>query len=255
MSQMIIEFIGCTGAGKTTLIREVQCRLTQKAQVTNSIDLVVGLLGLHHVTNPTLQNLIQELVCLPFFIRSLCKYQEFLLYTIRMFLRNSRISMSTINNLRSLERKIGVYEITRHRSKDQIILVDEGPILAAHMFVFTGAAYSTEEITRFADLLPLPDLVVYVSASVDTLVQRTLGRGDHPREMNTKNLAQTESYAKRAVTIFDQLVKAENIQRRLLRVESPDFAEQGYDKVVDDISEAILNHTLLAKSEFIKYVD
>ncbi len=245
---MVIEFIGCTGAGKTTLIKEVQCRLAKKAPVTTSIDLVVGLLHLRNVTNPTLQNLIQEIVCLPFFIRSLYKYKEFLLYTIRLFLRNSSISISTLNNLRSLERKIGVYEITRHRSKDQMILVDEGPILAAHMFVFTGAAYSPEELGRFAELLPLPDLVVYVSASVDTLVQRTLRRGDHPREMNTKNLDQTQNYAERAVTIFDQLVEAENIQRRLLRVDSPDFAAQGYDKVVNDISEAILKHTLLAKS-------
>jgi thymidylate kinase len=243
---MIIEFIGCTGAGKTTLIKEVECRLTKKASVTTSMDLVVGLLHLRNVTNPTIQNLIQELVCLPFFIRSLPKYREFLLYTIRLFLRNSSISISTINNLRSLERKIGVYELTNRYGRDQIILVDEGPILAAHMFVFTGAAYSPEELARFADLLPLPDLVVYVSAAVDILVQRTLRRGDHPREMNTKDLAQTESYAKRAVTIFDQLVKADNIQRRLLRVESPDFAAQGYDKIVDDISEAILNHTLLA---------
>jgi hypothetical protein len=66
--------------------------------------------------------------------------------------------------------------------------------------------------------------------------------------MNIKNLAQLENYAKRAVTIFDQLVKAENIQRRLLRVESPDFTAQGYNEAVDDISEAILNRTLLAKS-------
>ena len=63
--------------------------------------------------------------------------------------------------------------------------------------------------------------------------------------MNTKNLSQTEGYAKSALTIFDQLVKAENIQRRLLIIESPDFAAQGYDKVVDDISELILNRTLL----------
>src|SRR6266540_313909 len=136
---MIIEFIGCTGAGKTTLIKEIQCRLIKKAPVTTSIDLVVGLLGLRNVTNPTLQNLIQELVSLPFFIRSLYKYKEFLVYTIKLFLRNSSISISTINNLRSLERKIGVYEITCQRSKDRIILVDEGPILATHMFAFTGA--------------------------------------------------------------------------------------------------------------------
>jgi thymidylate kinase len=248
---MIIEFIGCTGAGKTTLIKEVQRRLTKTGQVTTSIDLVMGLLGLRNVTNPTVQNFIQELVSFPFFIRSLYKYRVFMLYTMRLFLRKSGISIRTINNLRSLERKIGVYEITSWCSKDRIILVDEGPILAAHMFAFTGATYTPQEIAKFADLLPLPDLVVYVRAPVDTLVKRTLRRADPPREMNTKNLTQTEDYAKSAVTIFDQLVTAGSIQRRLLRVESPDFAEQGYDKVVDDISKLILNHKPLA-SEFNK---
>ena len=243
---MIIEFIGCTGAGKTTLIKEVQRQLAKTAEVTNSIDLVLGPLSLQKVTNPTIQNFIQELVSFPLFIRSLYKYKAFMLYTLRLFLRNSSISIGTINNLRSLERKIGMYEITSRCSKDRIIFVDEGPILAVHMFAFTGAAYTPQEIAKFADLLPLPDLVVYIGASVDTLVKRTLQRVDPPREMKSKNLAQTERYAKSAVTIFDQLVQAENIRCRLLRVESPDFAEQGYDKVVGYISESILNHKLLA---------
>jgi deoxyadenosine/deoxycytidine kinase len=243
---MIVEFIGSTGAGKTTLIKEVHRRLAKTARVTTSIDLATGLLGIQGLTNPTLQNFVQEFVSLPFFIGTFYRNNEFIRHTVKLFFRNSSLSIRTINNLRSLERKIGVYEISSRYGQDRIILVDEGPILAAHMFVFTGAAYTPEEISKFTDLLPLPDLVVYVSASVDTLVQRTLRRGDHPREINTKNLAQTEGYAKSAVTIFDQLVKAANIQQRLLRVESPDFAGQGYEKVVDDISEAILNRALLA---------
>lgn len=243
---MIIEFIGCTGAGKTTLIKAVQRRLAKTAQVTTSIDLVANLLHLRDLTNPTVQNLIQELVGFPFFIYSLYKYKAFILYTMKLFFRNSRISIRIINNLRSLERKIGVYEITSRCSKGRIILVDEGPILAAHMFIFTGAAYTPQELATFAELLPLPDLVVYVRASVDTLVKRTLQRVDPPREMNTKNLAQTQGYAKSAVAMFDQLVEDDNIQRRLLRVESPDITEQRYEKVVDDISKSILNHKLLA---------
>jgi deoxyadenosine/deoxycytidine kinase len=240
---MIVEFIGSTGAGKTTLINEVHRRLAKTSRVTTSIDLATGLLGLHGVTNPTLQNLAQELVSLPFFILTLYKHNEFLRHTVNLFWRKTGFSMQTIHNLRSLERKIGMYEIAKYLGKDQIILVDEGPILAAHMFVPAGNTYTPEEITRFTDLLPLPDLVVYIRASVDTLIERTVRRADPPREIDLKNLARMEEYLKRAVAMFDQLTQAENIRPRLLVVESLDIAEPGFNQVIDSIYQSILDRS------------
>jgi deoxyadenosine/deoxycytidine kinase len=242
MNHMIIEFIGSTGAGKTTLIKEIQRRMAKTEQVTTCVDLAASMLGIQGVTNPTVQNIILELVGLPFFIGSLNRYKEFIQYTVKLFLRNFRFSITAINNLRSLERKIGGYEISSRYGKDRIIFVDEGPLLAAHMFVFTGAAYTPEEIARFVELLPLPDLVVYVRASVETLIHRTIRRGDPPREINKNNLTQTKDYVNRAVAMFDQLIEFQNIRSRLLIVESPDFTEQGYDQVVDDILSFILEH-------------
>src|SRR5512140_2059641 len=127
---MIVEFIGSTGVGKTTLINEVHRRLEKTTRVTTSVHLATGLLGLQGMTNPTLQNLEQELISLPFFVATLYKYNEFLRHTVKLFWRNSGFSIQTIHNLRSLERKIGMYEITKILGKDQVILVDEGPILA-----------------------------------------------------------------------------------------------------------------------------
>lgn len=239
---MIIEFIGSTGAGKTTLIRDVRRRLAKTARVTTSIDLATGLLGIRGLTNPTLQNFVQELVGLPFFIGTLWRHNEFIRHTVKLFLRNSRFSITTINNLRSLERKLGVYELSGRYGNGQFILVDEGPILAAHMFAFTGAAYTPEEMSRFTDLLPLPDLVIYVRTSMDTLIDRTTRRDDPPREIDTKNLAEIACHIRSAVAIFDQLIEFESIRRRLLIVESPDIAQQGYEEVVDHISSFILDH-------------
>jgi deoxyadenosine/deoxycytidine kinase len=240
---MIVEFIGSTGAGKTTLINEVRSRLAKKSQVTTSIDLATGLLGLRTVTNPTLQNLIQEIISLPFFIRTLYKHNEFICFTMKLFWRKTGFSIQTIHNLRSLERKIGMYEITKHFSKDQIILVDEGPILAAHMFVSTGNTYTPEEITQFTKLLPLPDLAVYIRASVNTLIKRTVRRADPPREVDLKNLARMEEYLKRAVAMFDQLAQTEIIRPRLLVVESLDIAEPGFNKIIDSVFQTILDRS------------
>jgi thymidylate kinase len=240
---MIVEFIGSTGAGKTTLINDVRCRLAKTARVSTSIDLATGRLGLHGVTNPTLQNLAQELVSLPFFIRTLYRHNEFIRHTVKLFWRKTGVSMQTIHNLRSLERKIGMYELMKCLGNDQIILVDEGPILAAHMFVSTGNTCTPEEIVRFIDLLPLPDLVVYIRASVGTLIERTARRADPPREVDLEDVARMEEYLKRAVAMFDQLTLAETIRPRLMIVESLDIAEPGFNQVIDGVYQSILDRS------------
>ena len=237
---MIVEFIGSTGAGKTTLIGEVKNRLWKTNRVTTSIDLALSLLGLKGITNPTLQNLVMEFVSLPVFIWVFYKYNQFIRYTIKLFWRKTGFSIQSVHNLRSLVRKIGMYEITKRLGTDQIILVDEGPILAAHMFVSTETTYTDEEIARFTDLLPLPDLAIYIHASVDTIIKHTTGRGDPPREVDIKNQAQMKAYIEHTVAMFDLLVQAKNIRPQLLVVESLDFSGAGFNQVVDNVCQAIL---------------
>jgi len=239
---MIVEFIGSTGAGKTSLISKIHHNLAQTKVVTTPFDLIAAPLGLSSLTHATAQNLIQELVGFPFFIGSLNRYREFLVHTIKTFSRNTKFSIHRINNLRSLERKIGMYEITQRYNRDQIILVDEGPILAAHMFVFTGSLVTSSEIAAFANLLPLPDLIVYIKAPVDVLIRRALQRPDPPREMGNKDPALIEKYVKAATAIFDRLMTSERIRSRLLVVDNPDLTEEEHDKVADGVTTSILNY-------------
>ncbi len=239
---MIVEFIGSTGTGKTSLISKIHHKLAQTTAVTTPFDLIAAPLGLSTLTHPTAQNLIQELVGFPFFIGSLNRHGKFLVHTIETFSRNTKFSIHRINNLRSLERKIGMYEITQRYDRDQIILVDEGPILAAHMFVFMGSLVTSAEIATFANLLPLPDLIVYIKAPVDVLVRRALQRPDPPREMGKKDPALTEKYVKDATAIFDQLIGHERIRGRLLVVDNPDLTTEEHDRLASDVTTAILNH-------------
>jgi thymidylate kinase len=246
---MIIEFIGSTGAGKTSLISKIHHRLAQTTVVTTPFDLVAAPLGLSHITHPTVQNLIQELVGFPFFIGSLNYYREFLAHTVKIFSRNTKFSIHTFNNLRSLERKIGMYEIIRRYNYDRIILVDEGPILAAHMFVFATSPVTSAEISTFTALLPLPDLIVYVKAPIEILVKRTLQRSDPPREMSSKDPVMMEKYIRSSIRIFDQLMDVERIRNRLLVVNNTDLANEERDRVVDSAVETILSHKSLAEKQ------
>jgi thymidylate kinase len=164
-----------------------------------------------------------------------------------MLLRQAKFSIFTINILRSLERKIGVYEIIRRRQQNQIVLVDEGPVLLAHnVFVYSSAHYTHEEIDRFASLVPLPDIIIYIKAPIDILVQRALLRADPPREIRSRNKVLVEKHINSAVEMFDQLVKAEHIWSRLLTVENSGLKHQ--DLIINDIVKFITNHKLVGKS-------
>jgi len=245
---MIIEFIGSTGTGKTTLISAVQRRLAETAEVMTAFEQVASPVGLRRVTNPTARNLIQELVGFPFFIGSLYRHKAFIIFILRMLARQASFSFFTINNLRSLERKLGVDEILKWRQNNKIILVDEGPLLLAHnVFVYSGAHYPGEEIAMFAALVPLPDIIIYIKAPLDILVQRSLLRADPPREMKSKNRGLVEKHINRALEMFDELVAEENIKCRLLIVENSDSEHRGYNHAVDDIVEFILSQELAGK--------
>jgi len=239
---MMIEFIGSTGAGKTTLISEVQRRLAEQAQAVTSFDLVADLLGLRRVTHPTLRNLIQDLVGLPFFVGSLYRHRAFAVFALKVLARHKSTTFFTLNYLRSIVRKIGTYEIVKRYQRDRIVLVDEGTVLSAHLlFVFTRAITSQEDIEKFASLVPLPDLVVYVKAPVECLVQRSLQRSDARKEMRSKKPMLVEEYVSRAAEMFDRLTETKRIRDRVLIVANPDASEGERAAVADRVATFILN--------------
>lgn len=247
---MIIEFIGCTGVGKTTLISEVQTRLSKTTHVTTSFDLVAAPLGLNNVSSRMMRNFIQEIAVLPVFIRTLRRNKAVIAYVVSMLRRHANISIFTINNLRGIERQIGVYEKIKKYENNSIILVDEGTVHLAHkIFVFNDRVYTPDEITWFANLIPVPDLIVYLRAPVENIIQRTLNRSDPPREIR-KNRHLTEEYINRAVAIFEQIILAENIKGRLLVVENPNANIKELKTVAVSITKRILNFEP-SKKEFI----
>jgi deoxyadenosine/deoxycytidine kinase len=240
---MIVEFVGSTGAGKTTLISEVQRRLTEVTKVDTAFDLVADMLGLQRVANPTLQNLTCDLIGFPFFIRSLYRHKAFILFTLKILAGQANFTFFTISYLRSIARKIGTYEIIRRYKNDRIILVDEGTVLAAHnLFVYNSTVYSSAAIAQFASLVPLPELIVYVKAPLNSLVQRSLQRGDPPREMRSKNPELVKRYVGRAGKMFEQLVETKEIRNRVLMVENPTCTDNERSRVVDQIAKFILTY-------------
>jgi hypothetical protein len=238
---MIVEFIGSTGAGKTTLIAEVERSLRACGPDAARYELATNLFGLRRVTHPTLRNLIQDMRGLPSFVGSLQRHRAFCEFALTTLTRHRRGRLVTANYVRSIIRKVGTYEFVKRRGRDLVILVDEGTLLAAHLlFVFTGGELCESDIDEFARLVPLPDLVVYVTAPVDRLVERSLRRTDVRREMKSLDPRLVEMHVRRAAETFDRLVETETIRNRLVTIDNCD-ATHAERRIRADQIAAVIN--------------
>jgi len=115
--RMVVEFIGSTGSGKTTLISEIKQKLSRSVCVSTSYELVTRRVGMQRVIHPTVKNLLQEIIGFPYFLRSMYRNKDFTLFTLKILARQSNFTIFTVNNLRSFERKMGVFEINKQKKQ------------------------------------------------------------------------------------------------------------------------------------------
>jgi thymidylate kinase len=240
---MIVEFVGSSAAGKTTLASEVRRRLAGRVRVVTSYELTAGLVGLGQVEHPTIRNLVQDLLALPFFAVSVVRHRAFLAYALRTVAGRAGSPLLAANYVRSLVRRIGGYEIARRYGRDRIVLADEGTVLSAHLlFVFAQDEPGREKIETFAGLVPLPDLVVCVRAPLDNLVRRSLQRSDAPRELRAEDEQAIEKYLRRARGLFDRLAETKQLRDRVLVVANPTPSAGEGRMVAEQIAAFILNY-------------
>ncbi len=108
--------------------------------------------------------------------------------------------------------------IRRYRRGDDVVVVDEGTVQCVHyLFVHVAAVAAAEDIVRFAALVPLPDVIVYVREDERVLLERTLRRG-HARIPDGSPQA-VGLFVGRAVTAFDALWREARRSRRMPVVE------------------------------------
>jgi thymidylate kinase len=220
---MIIEFIGSTGAGKTTLIKHI-LYICQKEGINAVIgdDFVLKQSRLNgiksYLVRTILINLISMFACLATWRNNL----DFYLFAIRIILKlpGTVTWFEKLYSAKNILKKIGVYEIIRrYGSEQQVYLVDEGTLYVAHnLFVRVSGEANSNDLSTFAKLVPLPHVVVYVRQDESVLIERTLARG-HKRIPNY-SLADAAHFVKQAVHVFDELVQNPAIERRLLVVDS-----------------------------------
>jgi thymidylate kinase len=219
---MLIEFIGPTGAGKSTISRRVVDSL--RARPLDIRLLHTGGLGF-------------DLVAVPGFLSFSRRQRTFCLFAARVVMRDADSLLSGLNLFRHFAKKMGMYRLLRSRPADQHILWEEGTLHAAHnLFVHVGRRPRLAEIHQFARDVPKPDLAVYVRAPIDVIVSRILARGHRRLKRGDHDV---HSFTQHAHETFEALASLPVVRPRLLVVHNDHDGAAGLQRVVDHIADCI----------------
>jgi thymidylate kinase len=218
---VIVELIGCDGAGKTTLGGLLaEPGFLGGGRAVAMADLVLDHPGLRRITHATARNVVQELGGLPFLLRAYPGRRAYLAFARHMHARYAPSAYHRLNGMRGIARRVGMHELARTRAADRVVLSDEGTVLSAYLFALTDVTLDRSDVERFAELVPPPDRIVYVKAPIEALVQRALTRRDRRPQHARKSRSEVERTIRRTVDVFDIVAGAPPLRDRVLVVEN-----------------------------------
>jgi hypothetical protein len=218
---MLIEFIGSTGAGKTTLANDVigECR-EQGVDILLDADFVLKQIRLNWIKSKFARTLCVDLISSFACLATWRNNFEFYAFASRVIRRLPVAWLEKLNLARNVLKKIGIYEIVRRRGSDrQFVLVDEGTLHAAHnLFVHVSVRTNAGDLATFVRLVPLPDAAICIAQSESVLIEIAMERG-HKR-IPDRSYANTELFVKRASDTFDKLVRQLVLEKRMMTLDN-----------------------------------
>ena len=237
---MIVEFIGCSGAGKTSLAEGLRRRIQPSGRPILSADLIRDRPGLRWMRDPSMINLAADVISFPSFVRAYGRDGDFVQFAFDRLRRHAPTTFAKYNYRLNIVRKVGVHELARRASKHKTVLIDEGVMLSAYqLFVYSDAPYADVDLDRFARLVPMPDRIVYVKAPLDLLVERAIRRPDPRRELAGRKRHEVADRLARAAELFEALAARDAINERLQTVEIGDDSREGSEEAVRQIAAGI----------------
>jgi Glycosyltransferase len=109
---MIVEFIGCSGAGKTTLADAIE-RIGGPRSTISGTGLIVDHPGVRWISDPTAVNLVADVISFPPFLRALGRQKDFVTFAFDRLQRHAPSPFARYNYMLNVVRKLGVNEMAR----------------------------------------------------------------------------------------------------------------------------------------------
>lgn len=203
---MQIELIGCTSAGKSSLAGGILLAARgASVEIRMADEHVLKRWRLQWLTSRPARTLVMDVLSLLACITTWRQNGAFLRFALGVVWRLPVGPFQKANLARNVAKRVGIHAmIGRHSGGKEVVVVDEGTLQSVHsLFVHVSIEAAAEDVARFAKLVPLPDVAVYVTQGEQVLVERTLQRG-HTRIPDPSRQA-VGLFVKRAITAFDRL--------------------------------------------------
>lgn len=225
---LVVEFIGVTGVGKSTLIAAVLEYVASKGiRAQLGEDAILASCGLSWPGQSKHASLLLSALSIRpfirfFFTRDGARLSRLALMSI---LRGMASWWTGLSLWRNFVKRIGtalLIEELRHQGHvTDIIIWDEGAVHAAHnLFVHSDPGIDPDqgEIALFASLVPKPDKLIWVTAP-KSQTTRVLAMRGHRRVGATAAAAQ--AFADHAITTFEILAAAPDLKGRITQIHNP----------------------------------
>ncbi|MBN1526352.1 MAG: hypothetical protein JW919_02045 [Candidatus Omnitrophica bacterium] len=219
---MIVEFTGCTASGKTAISYRVIEKLAAEGIDAVSVHpRAFNLPGLPFwgIKNESIQNIILDVRAIGPLAGSFKYNRRLLGFSCGVLKRGSDTFYEALNLFRSVCRKLGIYRLlSASKFKDRMVILDEGIVHAAHnIFVHRDSRPDTESLRLFSDMVPLPDLIVYVRSPLEILCDRTGKREDKSRRIKSGS---ERRFIENAEEAFEELFKVGRIRERAIALDN-----------------------------------
>lgn len=225
---MLIDMTGCSGAGKTTLAR---CLVQELKKRGGRVSQQILPKDASRVMSALFQ-LFWELRALPSFLKRYQRHKKFIHFCLDHVRSYPLSAFQRWFIYKSVYRKLATY-CFYDGSKD-LCVVDEGIIHTAHiLFTHPLLGYKDGDLVRFSQLVPVPDLVVIVEASLPALSQRMAQRSDPPWRFIDED--QKEFFLKETQKIFSELLKCERLQKHVVVVKTDDPLMVDVPRLAEDL--------------------
>jgi thymidylate kinase len=222
---LVVEFIGVSGVGKSTLVAAVtDCLSKQGYRVREAEQVILARYGLALPRFPRLRSALVHLLALKPFGRYLLtrEGQQLSRLAVSSIVRDAGSLWIGVSLLRNFWKRIGSHlllESLRHELDDcDVVLCDEGVVHAAHnLFVHTRAEPNPEEIVRFGRMVPQPDHLIWVTAPPAQSAEVIRQRGHSRVHAST---AAARAFAEHAHATFEVLAGVEGLREKIYRVDN-----------------------------------
>jgi shikimate kinase len=221
---MLVELVGCSGAGKSSVARRAVEIAVASGLPPESVALVPDSMlvraHLGRVSNAQLVNVIEDIAGLPHLVRSWPDCGPFVRHSwARIRTQESSIGRRVLD-MRSALRRVGMFERARRIEPDRVVLFDEGPVQSAHVFAYGARSCTAEDLDGFVRMVPLPDVIVHVTAPVEDLVARASLRPDVRRQLRGKDPEELRRLLSDAGQLFEALLSSLAVRTRVLTVDN-----------------------------------